>query len=85
MPWSIQWTDQAVRDLAGLDVAVARRIVAKLEQAAENPLHFLARLAGSDEFKLRIGAYRLLALLSHGERTILVERVGHRSRVYRRG
>src|SRR3990170_3992860 len=55
MPWSNQWTDRAVRDLAGLDVAVARRIVAKLEQAAENPLHFFARLAGSDEFKLRIG------------------------------
>jgi mRNA-degrading endonuclease RelE of RelBE toxin-antitoxin system len=63
---------------------VARRVVARLEAAAENPDHFFLRLTGSDDYKLRIGAYRLLAVLSHTERTILVERVDYRSRVYDR-
>lgn len=56
----------------------------KLEQAAERPEHYLRRLVSSDEYKLRIGDYRLLAVLSHPDRTILVERVDHRSRVYAR-
>ena len=84
MPWRIQWTDQAIRDLSRLDRTVARRIVSKLEQAAREPLRFLSRLVGGDDYKLRVGDYRLLALLSHETTTILVERVDHRSRVYRR-
>ncbi len=84
MPWSIRWTAQGLRDLARLDPAVARRIVAKLEQAAQDPTHFFTRLVGADDYKLRIGDYRLLAVLSHATETIDVERVDHRSRAYRK-
>ena len=49
-----------------------------------NPSHFFTRLIGSDEYKLRIGDYRLIAVLSHSDRLVLVERVDHRSRVYDR-
>ena len=84
MPWSIRWTDQAIRDLNGIDRPVARRIVSKLEAASENPQRFFVRLVDSDDYKLRIGDYRLLAALSHETQSILVERVDHRSRVYHR-
>lgn len=73
-----------MRDLARIDPPVARRIVEKLERAADRPEHYLQRLASSDEYKLRTGDYRLLAVLSHPDRTILVERVDHRSRVCER-
>ena len=82
MPWSVQWTDQALGDLLGLDSPVARRIVAKLDQAAERPEHFFKRLAGADDYKLRVGDYRVLAALDYETRTIVVERVGHRSHIY---
>ena len=86
MPWSLRWTDQALRDLSRLDPSVARRIVRKLEQAAEDPPRFFSRLVSGDEYKLRIGDYRLLAALTYEAKTILVERVDHRSRIYgRRG
>jgi len=84
MPWRIRWTDQAVRDLSRLDHTVARRIVLKIEQAATDPIRFFSRLVGGDDYKLRVGDYRLLALRSHETMTVLVERVDHRSRVYRR-
>ena len=58
--------------------------MAKLEQAAENPDRYFRRLAASDDYKLRIGDYRLIAALSHEQRTVYVERVDHRSRVYER-
>ena len=82
MPWSIEWSDQAIRDLGALDPPVARRIVARLERAATDPRHFFERLAGGEDYKLRMGDYRVLVALSHPTRTILIERVDHRSRVY---
>ena len=84
MPWSIRWTDQALRDLSSLDSPVVRRIVAKLDRAAERPEHFFRRLAGADDYKLRVGDYRVVATLDHVTRTVLVERVGHRSHIYDR-
>lgn len=84
MPWSIRWTDQALRDLSRLDRSVARRVIARIEVASENPARFFVRLVGADDYKLRIGDYRLLVLLSHATKTIIVERVDHRPRIYRR-
>lgn len=43
---------------------------------------YFLTLAGTDERKLRVGDYRLLALLDPKTKTILVERADHRSRVY---
>lgn len=63
---------------------MARRIVAKLEQAAVQPERFFERLVGSSDYKLRIGDYRLLAVLAYESETILVERVDHRARIYER-
>jgi len=71
--------------LGGLDPPVARRIVGKLEQAVGNPDRYFRRLAASEDYKLRVGDYRLLAILSHETKTVFVERVDHRSRVYERG
>lgn len=83
--WSIEWTERAVRDLGGLNPPVERRVVAKLEQVAGDPDRYFRRLAASEDYKLRIGDCRLLAILSHEARTIFVERVDDRSRVYERG
>jgi len=66
-----------------LDPAVARRVLRKLESVTDEPGRYFLALVASDERKLRIGDYRLLALMDPGTRTILVERVEHRTRVYR--
>lgn len=84
MAWSIEWTTTAERDLARLEHAVAKRIVAKLEQAAKDPPRSFSRLTGADESKLRVGENRVIVLLSHEARTVLILRVDHRSRVHRR-
>jgi len=84
MSWSIELTYRALRDLGKLDRLVARRVVAKLERSAEDPHRFLSRVVGSDDYKLRVGDYRVLAGLVHETKTILVKRVDHRSRIYER-
>ena len=55
----------------------------RLEQAAADPDRYFGSLVAADERKLRIGDFRLLALLDPVSTTILVERVDHRRRVYR--
>ena len=67
-----------------MDRTVARRTVGRLERASADPDHYFEKLVGSDERKLRVGDYRLLAALSPLEQVITVERVDHRRGVYHR-
>lgn len=76
------WTPSAVRDLERLDRTVARRLHTKVLAAAANPARAFSRLQGSDLHKLRVGDWRVLALLSHETRTVIVQRVGNRENVY---
>jgi len=58
-------------------------VVRKLEQAAPDPDRFFERVVAPEDSKLRVGDYRLLALVDRSTRTILIERLDHRSQVYR--
>ncbi|MFH0961473.1 MAG: type II toxin-antitoxin system RelE/ParE family toxin [archaeon] len=84
--WKILWSSHALSELSKIDRPDAERIIEKLDQVAgsENPARFLSRLVGYDEFKLRVGDYRAIILLLNGEKTIFIENLGHRERVYRR-
>ncbi len=83
MPWKISWSNEAASELSKLDNAAVSRIVLKLERALKNPMRFFERLAGSDYYKLRIGDYRILALIFHSDEIISVQKLGHRKNVYR--
>jgi len=47
-------------------------------------MRYFSRLVAADEYKLRVGDYRLLAALDGVSETLLIERVDHRSRIYAR-
>ena len=84
MPWKITLSSDALQFLSDLDKSEARRIGKKLEQTAENPQHFLEHLAGHEDYKLRVGDYRLVVLLLHNENTIFIEKIGHRKNIYKK-
>jgi len=84
MAWKITWTDEALSELANLDTPAARRVVAKLEGAAADPIRSFSRLKGSYLWRLRIGDYRMVAKLHQESATIEIRKVGHRSTVYDR-
>ena len=81
--WSVELSEDALRDLSNLDNKTVKRIVKKLEQSAQNPVHYFTRLVGHDEYRLRVGDYRILVLLLHQKKTIYVEKIGHRKNVYK--
>ena len=82
----IEWGTRAIRDMRRLTTRDRERIIAKVEQYAENPAS-LARqvtaLTGSDYRRLRVGQHRVIFATEHGESpTLVVLRVRHRREAY---
>jgi mRNA-degrading endonuclease RelE of RelBE toxin-antitoxin system len=84
MAWKIEWSPGAFSSLEKLEKKESARIVEKIEAAAANPRHFLERLSGHDESKLRFGDYRVIVLLLHSTQTLFVEQLDHRKKVYKK-
>lgn len=86
--FKFEYTKNAVRDLKHLDLAIAQRILKKMDffSKQENPLVFAKKLKDSTlgEYRFRVGDYRILFdLNSLGEIQILmVLSVKHRREAY---
>ena len=84
---TIEWTVKAIRDTRRLVTRDRERVIAKIEQYAENPTS-LARqviaLTGGNNRRLRVGSYRVVFKVEqHGDiTTMVVLRVQHRSKAY---
>lgn len=83
MAWVVLWSAEAASFLGKLERSVAKRIIVKVESASRDPPRHFSRLVGFDEYKLRVGDYRVIALLVHSEKKLFVEKVGHRKNVYK--
>ena len=79
----IDYVPKAVKELAKLDKAAARRITQAVSALADDPLPGGSRpLVGyPDLLRLRIGDYRVIYAIENDK--ILVLRVAHRREVYR--
>lgn len=75
---------KADRQLKKLAKPVAERVIAALERARIRPEQHFERLVGEKLYKLRVGDYRVIADIVHGELHILVLEVDHRKRIYKR-
>ncbi|HUC39094.1 MAG TPA: type II toxin-antitoxin system RelE/ParE family toxin [Candidatus Acidoferrum sp.] len=84
MPYKIVLSENATLELEKFDKVVANRIVRKLKSISGNPQRAFVSLAGSKELKLRVGDYRVIAIMLHEEETILITAIGHRKNVYKR-
>ena len=82
MTFEIRWTESSFKKLQKLDGQVQRRIIEKLEEAAEDPFAFSKRLAGVNLYSIRVGDYRVIVSIEKGRMVVFVVDLGHRSRVY---
>ena len=85
MSWQLTYSQRVARDLRGLNPTIARRVANALQRLAETGRGDLDRLQGQDqEWRLRVGAWRVRLTLDHRTNTIHVYRVLHRREAYRR-
>jgi mRNA interferase RelE/StbE len=80
MELTVEWTENAIRDLANLPADRRTQIVRRVEAWANGMASDVKKLAGSDEFRLRIGDYRLI--FTREGRHVTIERVFHRKDAY---
>ncbi|MFC1741999.1 type II toxin-antitoxin system RelE/ParE family toxin [Nanoarchaeota archaeon] len=73
---------KAAQFLHKLPEKIRIRILKKLTTAQGDPLRFYGQLSGCQEYKLRVGDYRVIAQIDAGNGTIRVFLVGHRKNVY---
>lgn len=87
MAWKIELTETARKQLAKLDKATAKRIMAFLNErlaALDNPRSQGKAMTGplGDFWRYRVGDYRIIVQLEDECLVVLVVRIGHRGEVY---
>ena len=83
--WRVELTPRARRELARTDPPVRRRIVAALERlTTDPPVGDLVKLTGREEWRLRVGDWRVRVFLDQTAKAVVVLRVLPRGRAYRR-
>jgi mRNA-degrading endonuclease RelE of RelBE toxin-antitoxin system len=82
MAWTYTFHPSFHADLKRMDLGLAQRILETLQRIQADPLRTMKRLKGSDLFSLRIGDYRVHALVYPGSRLVDFVRVGHRKNVH---
>ena len=88
MPWTIQYSKQAERQLKKLPRDVQSRIRSFLQDRVavrEEPKTLAKKLSGAyeDRLRYRIGDYRVICYIQDHLLVILVVEVAHRREVYR--
>ena len=83
MPFKIVWDEKAYNSLNKLEPSISRRILKKVDELSENPFSKdIKKLKGSDDFRLRVGDYRVIFAIE--QNTIQILKVGHRKNIYER-
>lgn len=89
MPYQIDFTSSANRELAKLRKSIQpkqfKRIEDTVEALAEDPHPpGVETVETTDYLRVRTGDYRIVYLVEEDVLTVLIIRIGHRKEVYRR-
>ena len=81
---SVALKTSARKELEGLSAKSIERIVPHLDNLADNPRpHGYRKLKGGDnEWRIRIGDYRVVYIIDDAKAAVEVTRVRHRSEAY---
>lgn len=85
MTYRVEFTKKAQKQLKALPAVVEARIQPKIEALANEPRPIgAARIEGEEnQYRIRVGDYRVLYEIQDDVLLVLVVRVGHRREVYR--
>ncbi|MBS3078587.1 type II toxin-antitoxin system RelE/ParE family toxin [Candidatus Pacearchaeota archaeon] len=81
MLFKIVWDEKAYDSVIKFESIISRRIFKKVDELSGNPFSKdIKRLKGCDNFRLRVGDYRVI--FSIEQDTIQILKVGHRKNIY---
>ncbi|VVB76750.1 ParE toxin of type II toxin-antitoxin system, parDE [uncultured archaeon] len=82
MAYGLEFSEEAVIQLERIDKTTTKRILKKIESVMSDPQNFFKRLSGRPEYKLRVGAYRIIADIDDSEKKVFIRTVGNRKNIY---
>ena len=82
--YEIILSNKAERQLKKLEKTIQKQIVASLERARVRPEAHFKKLVGEKAYSLRVGYYRVIADIENKNLIVLVLKVGHRKKVYKK-
>ena len=85
--YSINLLPTATRDLGQLPRPISRRVTRAIDPLADDPRPpgcEKLRAGAGDEYRIRVGDYRILYKVDDDAHVVLIVRVRHRREVYRR-
>ena len=83
--WAVTYGADALKTLARMDAAVAKRLRAKILELARDPLapsNNVKRLKGVDAYRYRMGDWRVVYTLDRKSKILAVIAAGPRGSVY---
>lgn len=83
-PYEVRLHRQAARAYRRLGGQVRERIRAAVDGLADNPRpQGAVKLAGRNDYRIRVGDYRIVYAVDDAKRLVIVARIAHRREAYR--
>ena len=83
MSYEIRIIRPAEKELNGFPITIQKRIIKRILSLGNNPRPRGARkLSGREEYRLRVGDYRILYIIDDKKHTVRIIAIGHRREVY---
>ena len=82
--YDIVFDEKAIEFLEKIEKNTRKRIYNKIISTKENPFHYFERLSGRNEWKLRVGNYRVIADIDEIKNKIFIAVIGHRKNIYQK-
>jgi mRNA interferase RelE/StbE len=85
VPYRIEFTHRAAKELRALDKTTVKRIAARINALADNPRPPSSKLLEATDrlYRIRVGDYRVIYQVEDRTVLVLIVRVGHRREIYR--
>lgn len=86
MPYQVEFSKQAEKQFKDLPQQIQNRLQLRIDALGENPRPTgVKKLEGAEnQYRIRLGDYRLVYQIQDAILLIILVRIGHRSEVYRR-
>lgn len=86
MSYQVEFSNQAEKQFKDLPQQIQSRLQLRIDALVENPRPSgVKKLEGAEnQYRIRIGEYRLVYQIQDAILLIILVRIGHRSEVYRR-
>ncbi|KFM14551.1 plasmid stabilization system protein [Marine Group I thaumarchaeote SCGC RSA3] len=85
MAWIVIFTRKAEKDLEKLSDDIAKRIILKIEEIAQNdPYQQLDKMTNSPYYKFRVGVYRGIVNIVNDKMILQLVKAKHRSKAYKK-